>query len=347
MAEKHLKARIILKHDTESNWKLATGFTPKKGEIIIYDIDDNYSYERIKIGDGETNVNSLPFYAGSWNDLKDIPFGDYGYISITWNKIISNEEYHTVTLNMVDGEYWHKRGYYYVSDLTPSNEDLIEGTNIIRNASEYPFVYSKWPETNNEIYNSTNDYTSISNDSIVITRKDNVTIGTIDGNVTFKKAGIYFFYEEMKQSYDAFSWYISEMKLKGNVRTLNEQLIPSSIARIRDIDEVKALIGDMPVSSQINSALSDVRPKVTTITLSAADWIGDSNPWSQVVDMYGVTENSKVDLQPTAIQIVALQNSDIALMADNNDGVITVYALGGKPTVDYTMQALITEVIPV
>ena len=31
------------------------------GEIIIYDVDANYSYKRIKIGDGKTNVNQLPF----------------------------------------------------------------------------------------------------------------------------------------------------------------------------------------------------------------------------------------------------------------------------------------------
>ena len=63
MAEKNLKARIVHKHDTEDNWLLATGFTPKQGEIIVYDIDDTHSYERIKIGDGTQNVNDLPFYA--------------------------------------------------------------------------------------------------------------------------------------------------------------------------------------------------------------------------------------------------------------------------------------------
>ena len=61
VAEKNLKARIVHKHDTEANWLLATGFTPKQGEIIVYDIDDDYSYERIKIGDGVQNVNDLPF----------------------------------------------------------------------------------------------------------------------------------------------------------------------------------------------------------------------------------------------------------------------------------------------
>ena len=61
MAEKIMKTRIIHKHDTEENWNKATNFIPKQGELIIYDKDATYDYERFKIGDGETNVNSLPF----------------------------------------------------------------------------------------------------------------------------------------------------------------------------------------------------------------------------------------------------------------------------------------------
>ena len=62
MAEKTLNnIRIVNKHDVEENWLKATGFTPKQGELVVYDVDDNYSYERIKIGDGIQNVNSLPF----------------------------------------------------------------------------------------------------------------------------------------------------------------------------------------------------------------------------------------------------------------------------------------------
>ena len=66
--EKQLNGRIIHKHDTEVNWLKAIGFTPKQSELIVYDIDENYNYQRIKIGDGIHNVNELPFYAGSWND---------------------------------------------------------------------------------------------------------------------------------------------------------------------------------------------------------------------------------------------------------------------------------------
>lgn len=62
MAEKTLNTRIVHKHDAEANWLNAINFTPKKGEIIIYDADENYDYQRIKIGDGITLVSDLPFF---------------------------------------------------------------------------------------------------------------------------------------------------------------------------------------------------------------------------------------------------------------------------------------------
>ena len=61
MANNQIKTRIIHKHDTEANWNLATNFIPKQGEIIVYDKDSTYNYERFKIGDGLTIVSSLPF----------------------------------------------------------------------------------------------------------------------------------------------------------------------------------------------------------------------------------------------------------------------------------------------
>jgi RNase P/RNase MRP subunit p29 len=46
------------KRDTEINWKKAINFIPKKDEIILYDCENG---PRIKIGDGLTKVNDLPF----------------------------------------------------------------------------------------------------------------------------------------------------------------------------------------------------------------------------------------------------------------------------------------------
>lgn len=88
-------------------------------------------------------------------------------------------------------------------------------------------------------------------------------------------------------------------------------------------------------------------PKLTSITMLASAWSGDSNPYSQVVTCNGVNVNSKLDLQPTPTQIVELQDAEISLMATNSNGTVIVYAIGGKPTSDYTMDVLITEVVVV
>lgn len=74
VSEKIFNTRIIHKHDTEANWKKATNFIPKQGELIVYDPDENYTYSRLKIGDGITKVNNLPFHAGTWEEIADKPF---------------------------------------------------------------------------------------------------------------------------------------------------------------------------------------------------------------------------------------------------------------------------------
>ena len=61
--EVRLKTQIINKHDIEENWEKAIKFIPEKGQIIVYDIDDMYPYERFKIGDGISYVSNLPFAA--------------------------------------------------------------------------------------------------------------------------------------------------------------------------------------------------------------------------------------------------------------------------------------------
>lgn len=64
--EKPTNARLQMKHDIEANWIIAGNatnpFVPKPGELIIYDVDDSHDSPRIKIGDGDNNVNELPFF---------------------------------------------------------------------------------------------------------------------------------------------------------------------------------------------------------------------------------------------------------------------------------------------
>lgn len=69
MAEKNIDTRIVHKHDLEVNWNKAVNFIPKQGELIVYDVDDSYVYERLKIGDGKTVVGQLPFVETASSDV--------------------------------------------------------------------------------------------------------------------------------------------------------------------------------------------------------------------------------------------------------------------------------------
>lgn len=87
--EKPMNSRVLLKNDIEANWMKAVNFIPKLGELIIYNAEvDNVTtlpqdpetkqtlrdywinYPRIKIGDGTTNVNDLPFITDAMEGLE-------------------------------------------------------------------------------------------------------------------------------------------------------------------------------------------------------------------------------------------------------------------------------------
>lgn len=61
LADKNLKARIVNKNGTSAEWEKATSFVPKKGELILYT-----DLNKIKIGDGITKVNDLPFVTDNY-----------------------------------------------------------------------------------------------------------------------------------------------------------------------------------------------------------------------------------------------------------------------------------------
>ena len=216
MSEKRVNSRIIHKHDTATNW-LKSSFVPLKGEVVVFDIDDDYSYERLKIGDGVKNVNALPFVEDALRDA-----------------ILEQ-------INSVDDKV------NAISDLVGDEKvsDQIEAANMIYVGPDRP--------TNQNI---------------------KVWINTAEDGT-----------------------------------------------------------GVIPVL-----------PRLSTISLTASGWIGGSSPYSQAVEINTVTTATKIDLQPTVAQIVSLQNDDIALMATNNGGVVTIYSFGGKPSADMEIQVLLTEV---
>lgn len=95
---------------------------------------------------------------------------------------------------------------------------------------------------------------------------------------------------------------------------------------------------------QILGGFNKPQARIAYVDLLASNWVGDKNPYSQIVAIDGVTENSQVDLTPSIDQLVVFYEKDLGFVTENEDGVVTVYAIGQKPENDYTMQVTITEV---
>lgn len=84
---------------------------------------------------------------------------------------------------------------------------------------------------------------------------------------------------------------------------------------------------------------------MSSVTILASAWGTVSESLhSQVVTIPGVTTYSKVDLLPSVEQLAIFHNKDVAFVTENEDGVVTVFAIGDKPANDYTIQVSITEV---
>lgn len=104
----------------------------------------------------------------------------------------------------------------------------------------------------------------------------------------------------------------------------------------------------MPVMKTltINGRTYTVTPVVPTdsVTLLASAWEGDERKYSQVVELSAVTPHTMVDLQPTPKQLTEFHDKVLGFVAENDGGVVTVFAIGDKPANDHTIQITKTEV---
>lgn len=84
--------------------------------------------------------------------------------------------------------------------------------------------------------------------------------------------------------------------------------------------------------------------KVAQFTAPAADWKGAGDSWFQTVTVPGISVNSKVDIALSQDQLLPLRSRNLLFMAGNEEGTVTLYALGGKPDTDLVFQAALLEV---
>jgi len=113
----------------------------------------------------------------------------------------------------------------------------------------------------------------------------------------------------------------------------------ASLKAVLTAEDLKKIVDDVA-----NKLATEARAKIADVVILASKWVGTASPYSQVVAVEGATENSQVDLTPSVEQLAIFHQKDLAFVTENEDGVITVYAIGQKPENDYTIQVTITEV---
>lgn len=80
--------------------------------------------------------------------------------------------------------------------------------------------------------------------------------------------------------------------------------------------------------------------RFTSVTLPAANWKGGESPYFQTVSVAYAAASSIVNLHPTAEQVEKL---NAIFLAENDSGVVTVYAVGEVPAEDITLLASVTD----
>ena len=97
--------------------------------------------------------------------------------------------------------------------------------------------------------------------------------------------------------------------------------------------------------AELESGAGGARAKLRDVTLLAANWQDYTDgQYCQIVEVADATKNSYILPNLNAGQISIMQNKVITFHFENDGGVITAFATGDRPTLDYTIQVIVLEV---
>ena len=60
-----MRARVSQLNKTEAEWKKLNTWIPEAGELVVYAPDENYTYARLKVGDGIRQLRDIEFLIDS------------------------------------------------------------------------------------------------------------------------------------------------------------------------------------------------------------------------------------------------------------------------------------------
>ena len=98
-------------------------------------------------------------------------------------------------------------------------------------------------------------------------------------------------------------------------------------------------------ASVLGSGNISTLPKKANLTFSSGGWTG-SDPYTQTISITGLTPtaNTKVDIQPDATALSQLMADGVsAIYIVNNNGTLTLYAIGAATTANITVQVTYYE----
>lgn len=143
--------------------------------------------------------------------------------------------------------------------------------------------------------------------------------------------------------------YTPKVSLRYEQNTGNLYYESDDILLDEDYVESKDFATKKFVIDTLSEYANKVAPSPASITLYADRWEQneDETRWHQevVVANADITEYSKIDLQLSAEQIAIFYEKDLAFVAENDGGIITVYCIGQVPENDYVIQATVSEVV--
>lgn len=365
MAEKRLTGRLVNKHDTAANWARATTFVPMAGELIVYDVDSTYSYERLKVGDGTTLVNALPFVDDALrteliahiNDVDD----KVDAISVLVGDTAVSEQITTAIAEKAD----IANGQYAVtatSDDGVAYSATVPGVTALTTGMSFIMIPGKTSTSVTPTINVnglgdkpirrklSNIYASVQNGYAASWLYTGVPFRLIyDGRAKIGTITGCWIVEGCNKP-SASDLYGSVTDAKNATNDGEGQEIAATYIKGLAVgaDAITYTLGDGNTGTvSLNALIQALLPKVTSITLSANSWNGSAAPYYQDITSSYVTQTSKVDIQPTAEQLAEWQNEGLAFSTLSFEGSFRVYVSDVKPTVDYTVQVTMQEMVEV
>lgn len=243
MSEKMLNTRIQQKHDIEANWSKAVNFIPKIGEIIVYDPDENHAAARIKIGDGVKTIIELAFIddAAKIILLKEINtvhekidarinlLEDYIYPNYLIDATTLKAHY---DVHQVDREFGLFKEYRFEVEKLVNVDDPSIARIEIKNQDVLLGHFTSWPSTSTDGLTTEQTFIFTSNNPNY-NLKDKIYSG-FD----------FVYYDTNGNIIDISSYTVPcyvrfcEVTDSETILTLDEKLIPSTIARTENFHKI-------------------------------------------------------------------------------------------------------------